>query len=181
MILVQPAQEHLPSYVSALERGYSPSTHEDLSKHELERIERDPVRFIELLDDREAKGDAIVLPDGSTVPRLPSFVRWMWDGDFAGSISLRWQPGTPELPPWCRGHIGYSVVAWKRRRGYATQALRLMLAEAPAVGLPYVEIVTGTANVASQRVIVANGGKLVESFDSGAHHDFDGLRFRIDL
>jgi predicted acetyltransferase len=40
----------------------------------------------------------------------------MWDGDFAGAINLRWQPGTAELPPHCLGHIGYGVVPWKRGR-----------------------------------------------------------------
>jgi predicted acetyltransferase len=32
------------------------------------------------------------------------------------------------------------------------------------VGLPFVEIVTDLANIASQRVILANGGMLVERF-----------------
>ena len=85
----------------------------------------------------------------------------MWDDEFAGVIGLRWQTGTPELPPWCLGHIGYSVVPWKRRRGYATEALRLILLEARREGLPYVEITTGVTNSASQRVITANGGVLL--------------------
>jgi predicted acetyltransferase len=41
----------------------------------------------------------------------------MWDGEFCGSIGLRWLPGTEELPPHCLGHIGYAVVPWKRRLG----------------------------------------------------------------
>jgi predicted acetyltransferase len=180
MLLVKPAAEHLPSYIAALRRGYSPVTHEDASQKELAKVERDPIRFIELQDDRRAEGDPISLADGTFARRLPGFIRWMWDGEFAGSISLRWQPGTPELPPWCLGHIGYSVVPWKRRRGYATQALRLMLVEARKEGLPYVEIVTDLDNFASQRVIVANGGELVEQFNKGpAYGEAEGLRFRI--
>jgi len=106
----------------------------------------------------------------------------MWDGDFAGSISLRWQHGTPLLPPTCLGHIGYSVVAWKRRRGYATTALALMLPEARNAGLPYVEIVTEVDNIASQRVIAANGGTLVERFEKAAPLGGGyALRFRIVL
>ena len=38
------------------------------------------------------------LPDGTCVPRLPGYQRWMWDGAFAGSIGFRWQYGTVELP-----------------------------------------------------------------------------------
>jgi predicted acetyltransferase len=53
----------------------------------------------------------VALPDGTMVPRLPGFWRWLWDGEFCGSIQFRWQPGTPDLPPTCLGHIGYSVVA----------------------------------------------------------------------
>jgi predicted acetyltransferase len=182
MLLVKPAAEHLPSYVAALRRGYSPSTHQDISKQELAKIERDPARFIALQEDRDARGDPIRLPDGGLVSRLPGFVRWIWDGDFAGSISLRWQPGTVDLPSWCLGHIGYSVVPWKRRRGYATEALRLMLPEARKEQLPYVEIVTDVENLVSQRVIAANGGVLIEKFDQGfGRRNTEGLRFRIAL
>ena len=72
----------------------------------------------------ETKEVELPQPDGSTAKRLPGFKRWLWDGEFCGSIGLRWQPGTTALPPHCLGHIGYAVVPWKRRRGYATQALR---------------------------------------------------------
>ena len=80
------------------------------------------------------------------------------------------------------GHIGYSVVPWKRGRGYATQALRLMLAEARAVGLDYVEITAKPDNTASQRVILANGGRLVgRFFEDAAYGRVESLKFRINL
>ncbi|MFN2514257.1 MAG: GNAT family N-acetyltransferase, partial [Pyrinomonadaceae bacterium] len=96
---------------------------------------------------------------------MPGYSQWIWDGEFCGAISFRWQPGTPELPPYCLGHVGYSVVPWKRQRGYATLALRLLLPHAIGEGLPYLEVVTDFDNVASQRVIEANGGKLIERFN----------------
>jgi predicted acetyltransferase len=106
----------------------------------------------------------------------------MWDGGFCGSINLRWQDGTPELPPYCLGHIGYAVVPWKQRRGYATEALRQVLPLAREVGLPYVEITTNPDNVASQRVIEANGGVLVERFAQPATSGGGaGLRYRVAL
>lgn len=102
--------------------------------------------------------------------------------DLAGSIGLRWQPGTPELPAHCLGHIGYGIVRWKRRRGYATEALRLILPEARGVGLPYVEITTDLDNLASQRVILSNGGVFMERFFSGAPYgNSERLRYRIQL
>ena len=88
----------------------------------------------------------------------------MWDGEFCGSIGFRWQRGTEALPPFCLGHIGYAVVPWKQRRGYATLALREMLHAARAEGLRYVEIDTAVTNIASQRVIETNAGVLVEEF-----------------
>ena len=127
--IVKPALEHLPSYKAALERGWSPDNVRllEATREQLAAIEKDPVAFLADLDDPEAKGGPITLPDGKQVPRLPGFRRWIWDGEAAGSIGFRWQPGTAELPPHVLGHIGYAVVPWKRRRGYATEALRLML------------------------------------------------------
>jgi predicted acetyltransferase len=109
-------------------------------------------------------------------------MQWMWDGEFCGSIGFRWQPGTTELPPYCLGHIGYSVVPWKRQRGYATRALELLLPQARDEGLAYVELTTQVDNFASQRVIEANGGEVVERFHkSQAHGGAESFRYRIPL
>jgi predicted acetyltransferase len=124
----------------------------------------------------------VILPDGSTVPRLPGFRRWIWDDEFCGSIGFRWQPGTSDLPAHVLGHIGYAVVRWKRGRGYAKRALGLLLREVRSTGLTFVELTTDPDNPASQAVILANGGRLVERFKKEAvYGGQDGLRFRITL
>ena len=184
MTLVWPSREYLPGYLAALERGWSADNlrGDAARREELARIASDPEAFIASLVDKEAAGDPITLADGTTVPRLPGYRRWIWDGEFCGSINFRWQPGTETLPPYCLGHIGYAVVPWKQRRGYATAALREILDDARAVGLRYVELTTGPANVASRRVIEANGGVLVEEFITvpalGSKRE---LRYRIEL
>src|SRR3954470_23194419 len=108
MTLVWPAREYLASYTAALERGWSPDNlrGEAEAREELARIAAGPDRFLASLVDKAAAGGPITLPDGSTVPRLPGYQRWMWDGEFCGTIGFRWQPGTEALPPLCLGHIG---------------------------------------------------------------------------
>jgi len=182
--LVVPSLDRLDSYADALRRGWSPDNVRlvEAPREELARIAADPAAFIAWLDDRAARGGPITLPDGSTVPRLPGYRRWMWDGAFCGSIGFRWQPGTEALPAHCLGHIGYAVAAWKQRRGYATAALRLLLPQARAAGLAYVTLTTDPDNVPSQKVIVANGGCLVERFERPAALGAGQcLRYRIDL
>jgi hypothetical protein len=112
MDLVWPHGRYLAGYVQALQQGWSPDNlRPQAALDELARIAEDPERFVSEQVDREAKGPAITLPDGKTVPRLPGYSMWMWDGEFCGSIGFRWQPGTTELPPYSARRVragGYS-------------------------------------------------------------------------
>jgi predicted acetyltransferase len=180
--LVQPTLQYLPGYVDALKRGWHADNMRgaDAIQEDLDAIERDAALFVARRTDIEAKGPGITLPDGTVAKRIPGYVLWMWDGEFCGLINLRWRDGTHELPPTCLGHIGYSVVPWKRRRGYATAALAMILKDVPARGLKYAELTTDVDNFASRKVIEANGGVLVEEFTKTAHHGgTQGLRYRI--
>lgn len=169
MKLIKPSIDHVSAYLAALRKGWLPDNLRPEAAHEqIAKIEKDAAAFVKNLDDPNAKAGPVVLPDGSQVPRLPSFRRWIWDGEFCGHIGLRWQPGTEDLPSTCAGHIGYGVVPWRRGEGLATAALIALLPEAKAVGLRYVDITTSPDNPASARVIEKAGGALIETYMADA-------------
>ena len=119
------------------------------------------------------------------VQRLPGFRAIAVGCGTASLPEASASGGSRELrhfPPHCLGHIGYAVVPWKQGNGYAKRALELLLPEAAAEGLPFVEITTDPANIASQRAILANGGILVEHFTKPPQFgNKPGLRYRIAL
>ncbi len=176
--LVPPCRALLGGYADALARGWSPNTEQDVSRQELASLRRDPGAFVADLVSQEG---SIVLGDGRIVPRLPFRLFWIHDGAFVGSINFRYRPGTEALPDYCSGHIGYAVVPWKRRRGYATWALGAVLAMAPEIGLPGVIVTCDEDNDASRRVIEANGGRLVELRPHPRDAGRQKLVFRISL
>lgn len=181
--LVWPALPFLPGYTAALDRGWCPDTVRDAVRlEELEQIAIDPAGFLARQVDREGSGPPVVLPDGTSIRRLPGYNCWIWVGEFCGRIGFRWQPGGSTLPPQVLGHIGYAVVPWKRGRGYARQALALLLPQVKAEGLTYVELITDPDNLPSQRVITANGGRVIERFqEPAAYGGAEGVRYRIDI
>lgn len=153
--LVTPGSDYLAGYIAALETGWSPDNTQDIHEEQLTSIRRDAAAFLADLTD---PGDTIRHADGTTSARLPDKMFWIWDGEFCGIAGLRWRMGSDELPRFVRGHIGYGVVPWKRRLGYASAALALLLPVAREVGLKRVFITADSTNVASRRVIERNGG-----------------------
>lgn len=183
MELLKPSLDHLPAYRDALLQGWAPDNlRPQAAQEQLERIAQDPSTFVANLDDPTAKAGPVKLPDGSKAQRLPSIRRWIWNDAFCGHISLRWQPGTEDLPPTCSGHIGYAVVPWRQGEGLATAALIALLPEAAAFGLKHVDVTTSPDNPASLRVIEKAGGKLIDTYTAdkalGGH---ETLKFRIAL
>ena len=104
--LRRPDVAGLPDYRAALKRNWSPdNTRAAAAADQLAAISADPAAFLASLDDEQAAGPPIMLPDGSTVPRLPSLTRWIWSDGFCGSMGFRWQMGTSDLPAHVLGPV----------------------------------------------------------------------------
>ena len=94
-------------------------------------------------------------PDG----HVPStHLWWVQDNAFVGRVHIRHR-----LTPFLRevgGHLGYHVVPTHRRCGHATAMLAAALPIAAALGLDCLLLTCDADNVASRKVIEANGGLL---------------------
>jgi predicted acetyltransferase len=174
--LVPLSLDGIAGYAAALEAGWSPDTTRDVSAEQLALYRRDPAALIGELTRQDG---TIETASGERVPRLPSRVFWLDDGEFCGGINLRFAPGSDALPPQVHGHVGYAVVPWKRRRGYATEALWLLLPVARQAGLGRIQVTCDDDNEPSRRVIVANGGAFERSYP--ADNGKTKLSFWIDL
>jgi predicted acetyltransferase len=79
-------------------------------------------------------------------------------GEIVGRSSIRF--ALNEFLAREGGHIGYAVLPWHRRRGYATEILRQSLVIARANGVDRVLVICDEDNAASRAVIEACGGQL---------------------
>lgn len=89
---------------------------------------------------------------------VPSTVFWYIAGEhYLGTLVIRHKL-TPKLID-IGGHVGYHVVAPWRRQGHATRMLAAGLVQCRRLGLGRVLLTCDPDNVASRRVILANGGQ----------------------
>lgn len=93
---------------------------------------------------------------------VPMTTLWWADGEhFLGRLAIRHRL-TPALEK-LGGHIGYDVRPGARRQGHATAMLAAALPIARSLGIsPAALVMCDTTNTASQRVIEANGGQLLD-------------------
>lgn len=125
---------------------------EELYPFTTEYSHSDPRAFIRRL---AAESEGRGLPQGY----VAHTTYWLTvDGVVVGVSNLR-----HELTPHLRhegGHIGYGVRPSARGNGYATELLRLTLAQAYLKGITRALLICATTNEASIRTILANGGVL---------------------
>jgi len=110
---------------------------------------------------------------------VPSKEFWIIDAEgYSGRIIL----GLAFFPAPNRvgHHVGYAVRPSRRRRGYATKALKSLLDEARELKIYKLMPSCDAANVASRKVIEKNGGVLLNGGpnENPSHGE---LRFLIDL
>lgn len=116
----------------------------------LETIAQDFDGFVERLLEFAAN------PIGTFVPQSPF---WIAHGDqYVGRLDIRHRLNENLLS--FGGHIGYDIRPSMRRRGFGTRALALGLVEARKLGIERVLVTTSEYNVASRKIIEANGGVL---------------------
>ena len=78
------------------------------------------------------------------------------------------------------GHIGYSVAPSERRKGYASQMLKLALPKCKELGIDKVLITCIEDNIGSRKTILANGG-VYESSVYEPDEKINLERYWIDL
>jgi len=125
---------------------------------------------------RQAHALGKELPAG----RVPGTSYWLVrnDKDIVATASLRHELN--EHLEKEGGHIGYNVRPSERRKGYGTRLLAMVLDKARGRGMTRVLVTCDTDNIASAKIIRANGGKLETEVIS----DFTGKvksRYWIDL
>jgi predicted acetyltransferase len=95
---------------------------------------------------------------------VPETTLWLVDGyEFLGRLSIR--HALNRRLRFMGGHIGYDVRPSRRRQGHATLMLGLSLPVAHELGIDPALVTCDETNVASRRVIEANGGRLASASD----------------
>lgn len=147
--LAIPSMEHKDAYIEMMEEWESTKGH--IYPGSIKRKESDYSSWLERVE--SYKKDETCPPN--LVPSNTFFLV-NEDNKILGAISIRHYLNEPLLK--FAGHIGYGVRPSERRKGYATEMLKLALEKCRDMGLFKILITCDKDNIASAKTIIANGG-----------------------
>jgi predicted acetyltransferase len=159
--LEPPALSHQASFIAALREGFHRGIQPVCTPERIREIDAD---FAGYLREITSQTGMITLPTGEVVPRVPHSVHWLVEGDtFIGEVSIRHRLN--DYLKYAGGHIGDGITPSLRRQGYGRLILALAIEECRLLGIDKVLVTSLTANIASTRIIEANGGELENVID----------------
>lgn len=169
--LVPPTTDYRDSYIQAIRELQAEGRGEYASQAQLQ------TNFAQHVS-RERHRAA---PSETGPLQVPETILWLVDDDeFLGRLELRHR--LTEHLRQIGGHIGYTIRPSRRREGWGTEILRLGLGAARDHGFDRVLLTCDPDNIASKKIIEANGGVFenrVQLDRAGVH--FDKLRYWIEL
>lgn len=159
--LVLASPRYQKSFVEALREGFRRGIGLVKTPDEIEGIDRDFEAFVARITN---KTGMVILPNGERVPKVRFDIYWLVDGEtFIGEASIRY-----ELNAWLiesGGHVGYGIRPSFERQGYGKLILKLALEKCRDYGTGPVLVTCNEHNIASAKIIEANGGVLEDMRD----------------
>jgi predicted acetyltransferase len=175
--LAAPSLRHAASFIAALHEGFRRGIQPVTPEQRIVEIEGDFERYLAEITEQSG---TIRLPSGEVVPKVPFSLLWLVEGEaFIGEISIRHR-----LNAWLLqegGHIGYGIRPSRQGRGYGRLILRLGLDVCRDLGIERALVTCKDDNLASARIIEANGGRLENVIDDPAGGEGRTRRYWIPL
>lgn len=168
--LVTPSAEYKESFLEGLQEFQD---EEGDQSYDLEQIED---HFAEFLCQFEKER----LQDIPNNERAPESAFWLVHNKrFIGRVYVR-HALNQKLHDF-GGHIGYNIRPSERRKGYGKKALGLALIEAKKLDLHTALITCNEDNLASKKIIEANGGVLQDVIETELNPGKRTMRWWIDV
>lgn len=128
-------------------------------KYQKEEHDKD-IDYVCWLNDLKKSSNQVGIVDG----KVPRTILFLTDGStIYGQVSIRYRIDTPRLSKYV-GNIGYEIRKEYRGRDYGNLILKLGLEELTKKGLKKVMVSCRCDNIASQCVILKNGGIFLRRF-----------------
>jgi len=152
MKLVLPSVTYKESFIQAVKEYHSidAKDRKDIYSLNIDELQTDFSSYVKQLQERA---------EGKNLPEeyVPDTTYWLIDnGEFIGRVSLRHTLTESLLKEG--GHVGYDIRPSKRNKGYGKRILELALQKAKEQGIHKVLVTCDETNIASKKIIEANGG-----------------------